>query len=674
MVENFVQKTPFIRVVIPFISGIVAAGWFPFIPVIWALGTTCLSLAVATVIAARGGFNRNLISGTLFSLVFFFSGFTLYLHYNRVPVLPEARCYVVTLAESPDERARSFRAEAVAALAGDRDSLGHHQERMLLYFEKSPEVEGLKAGDQVAFCGDVRLLANDLNPHPFDFEGYMQRRGIYRQVYLRSGDWKPAGRNESFNLKISSELVRDQLTGIYRRYGIQGDTLAILSALTLGDKKAIDPEVQQVFSNSGAMHVLAVSGLHVGIIFLAFNLVFSFLKRIPRGNYLLAGLGILVLWGYALLTGLSPSVQRAALMFSMVQVADGLRRPANIYNTLAASCFVLLAVNPHLLFEVGFQLSYSAVFSIVYFQPLLSALIPVRNKIARYFTDLLSVSMAAQIGTFALSCFYFRQLPVWFWISNLIVIPAAFLFIVLAIFVILANPVPMVAKMIAGFTGNLVGLMYDFLELVDSLPASVLAVRGFGLFALTVSVLGIIVLVLFIESRRPVFLFSFLSLWSLFFISSGIRKLQTGLHSGIIVYSADAPVIHCIAGSINYVIAPLEHPSHVRHGMLVRNVVNALGLSQPVNIGPDADYESKDLLKKGNLLFFRGIILALPGYAGKKESAPSPDVYLDFQGYPRLMPPAEGGVVVSSRYPPVKNPQGAEMHYLRQQGAFRIKL
>lgn len=674
MVENFVQKTPFIRIVIPFMAGIVAAGWFSVIPVKWALGITGISLIVTISVAVRGGFLRNLIAGALFSLVFFLSGFTLFLHYDRIPALPDACCYVVTLAESPDEREKSFRAEALVSLAGDQDSLTRHEERLLLYFEKSPEVAGLRAGDQVVFTAEVRYLANDLNPYAFDFKGYMHRRGIYRQVYLRAGDWKPAGRSEQFNLRISSESVREQLTGIYRRYNLQGDTLAILSALTLGDKKAIDPEVRQVFSNSGAMHVLAVSGLHVGIIFLAFNLVFSFLKRIPRGNYLLIGLGIMVLWTYALLTGLSPSVQRAALMFSMVQVAGGLRRPANIYNTLAASCFVLLAVNPNLLFEVGFQLSYSAVFSIVYFQPGLSALVPLRNKLARYFTGLLSVSLAAQIGTFALSCFYFRQLPVWFWITNLVVIPAAFVFIVLAIFIILADPLPMVAKLIAGFTGKLVGLMYDFLELVESLPFSVLAVRGFGLLSLAVSVLGIFVLVLFIESRRRVFLFSFLTLWSLFFISSGIRKLQAGRHCEIIVYSADAPVIHCISGRNNYVVALSDHPTQVRHQMMVRNVVDALGLTRPVSIGLDSDFESRDVFKKGNLLFCKGKTIALPGYAGTNDGALTPDVYLDFHGLPRLVTPVAGGVVVSSRYPSVEDQSGAVRHYLRQQGAFRIKL
>ena len=674
MVENFLQKTPFFRVVIPFMAGIVIASLFPSLPLQGVFAFTCLCMAIAIITATRGGYHRNPIAGALFSLGFLLSGVTLYLLHSRVPRLPDYRYYVVALAETPAEREKSYRAEAMVTLAGEGDNLSGHEERILLYLDKSPEAAGLRAGDQVAFTGELRLLSNDLNPYVFDFKGYMQRRGIYRQVYLKSDDWKPAGRYEPFDPEISSESLREQLTGIYRRNGLQGDTLAILTALTLGDKKAIDPEVRQVFSSSGAMHVLAVSGLHVGIVFLAFNLVFSFLKKIPKGSYLLAGLGILVLWGYALLTGLSPSVQRAALMFSMVQVGNALHRPSNIYNTLAASGFVLLAVNPHLLFDVGFQLSYSAVLGIVYFQPLLSALMPLRSKTARYFSDLLSVSVAAQIGTFALACFYFRQLPVWFWITNMVVIPAAFLFIVLAISIILASPVPLLAKPIAGITGKLVGLMYDFLELVESLPASVWPVRGFGLLALALTLLVIFSLVLFIESRRPAFLFAFLSLWSLFLISSGIRKLQVNKQATIIVYSADAPVVHCISGKNNYVIAPTDHPSKARHDMLVKNVVDALGLAQPEIIDPQADFESKDLLKKGSLLYFRGTLLALPGFARQAEYASAPGIYLDFQGYPRLVSAAEGALVVSGRYPSGKESPDPGVHYLRRQGAFRIDL
>ena len=184
----------------------------------------------------------------------------------------------------------------------------------------------------------------------------------------------------------------------------------MLAALTLGYKDALTPELRESFSTTGAMHVLAVSGLHVGIIFVVLEFLLSFLNRWRFGKRLKPILIIVLLWSYAFITGLSPSVLRSSVMFSCMAFGGVLGRKSNTYNTIFVSAFFLLFFNADLLFDVGFQLSYSAVIAIVYFQPKIAGLLYVRNRFLRWAWDLAAVSLAAQIGTAPFAIFYFHQL------------------------------------------------------------------------------------------------------------------------------------------------------------------------------------------------------------------------------------------------------------------------
>ncbi len=205
-----------------------------------------------------------------------------------------------------------------------------------------------------------------------------------------------------FRLTVYAEKTRDYLLGIYSQNGLAGPEYEILSALTLGYKKSMDAEIKQVFSATGAAHVLAVSGLHVGIVYMVFNLFFGFLRRQKATRYPFLFLAVLFLWGFAFITGLSPSVQRSALMFTVVLIGENLHRPANIYNTLASSASLLLVVNPNLVLDVGFQLSYAAVLGIVYFQPIVAGIFRFTSKAGSYLWGLFAVSVAAQMTTFPL--------------------------------------------------------------------------------------------------------------------------------------------------------------------------------------------------------------------------------------------------------------------------------
>ena len=239
-------------------------------------------------------------------------------------------------------------------------------------------------------------------------------------------------------------------------------------------KDELDFEVKQAYAAAGAMHVLAVSGLHVGIIFLILNTLLAILDTSKKGRIVKAIILLISLWSYAMITGLSPSVLRAATMFSFVIMGTVLNRSSSIYNTLAASAFFILIINPNLLFEVGFQLSYVAVLGIVYLQPLIYKRIYTRWWLLDKVWAITAVSIAAQIATLPLTLFYFNQFPVYFMLSNLLVIPSAAVILILGILLFIASPIPFISESIGWVLNKFIeGLNFGIKE-IEVLPNSLI--------------------------------------------------------------------------------------------------------------------------------------------------------------------------------------------------------
>ena len=251
------------------------------------------------------------------------------------------------------------------------------------------------------------------------------------------------------------------------------DARGVLLAITLGVKDELDNELQTSFSAAGAMHVLAVSGLHVGIIYGIILLLFRQLKLNSwNRRWLVAFISIVLLWCYAFITGLSPSVLRAVTMFSFVAIAKAKNTNSSIYNTLAASAFVLLCWNPYLIMSVGFQLSYLAVFGIVYLQPKFYNLFDIHNYWLDKVWAISCVSLAAQIATAPLSILYFHQFPSYFLFSNLFVIPAAFAMLIMGLAVLALGGIPYLGEAVSWLTETFVRLVNWLVHWVRWLPGS----------------------------------------------------------------------------------------------------------------------------------------------------------------------------------------------------------
>ncbi|GAB1403894.1 ComEC/Rec2 family competence protein [Lentimicrobium sp.] len=328
-------------------------------------------------------------------------------------------------------------------------------------------------GDRVVFSEPLSRIKEPSNPDEFNYARYLANKNVFHQVFIPAGRLLVTGKNNGNMLQKFAYDVRNRFMSIFKRYDISGKEFAIASALLIGYDDMLDPEQRRQFSGAGAMHILCVSGLHVGIIFLIADKLFFFLRRPKFPTFLRPVFIIAAIWLYALITGLAPSVMRAALMFTLVTIGGSLNRQSHIFNTLSASAFILLLLNPAMLWEVGFQLSYAAVLGIVVFQPQFKRLYSPVGKLPSYIWDILLVSLAAQLATAPVSIMYFHQFPNYFLLTNLLVIPLAGLLLYTGVVFIFLSFIPLIGKFAALILVWEIKFLSKSVAFIEQLPGAV---------------------------------------------------------------------------------------------------------------------------------------------------------------------------------------------------------
>ncbi len=346
--------------------------------------------------------------------------------------------------------------------------------KIQVYLSNKPTPVVLHYGDEILVKGQPVKLSPPANPGEFDFQRFLSFRNTSHQQFITSDQIRIVSQTDRRGILFYAQNARAWATSQIRKFvpGVQEQ--AITLALVLGVVEGLGNDLQDAYAASGAMHVLSVSGLHVGVIYAIILLLLKPFSGLSWSRWLVAFLSLICLWAYALVTGLSPSVLRAVMMFSFIVVARPFGRNTNIYNTLAASAFLLLIYDPFLIMSVGFQLSYLAVLGIVYLQrPLYNAWEPtslVWDKI----WQVTCVSLAAQVATFVLGLFYFHQFPVYFLFSNLLVVPLSTAVLVAGIVLLAVCPFVWLASGIGHGVQFLVKLLNGSVFLIERLPFSVI--------------------------------------------------------------------------------------------------------------------------------------------------------------------------------------------------------
>jgi competence protein ComEC len=272
------------------------------------------------------------------------------------------------------------------------------------------------------------------NPNQFDYSAYLEKKQIYAQLFTNKESIS-IGSKYKKDIWYYSSKIRTTIIQNLQKRNFNSTELNVAIALIMGQKQDVSPEIIQDYQYAGAVHILSVSGLHVGFILLFISFLLKPIPNTPNGSFIKLTLILASLFSFALIAGLAPSVVRSVTMFSFVAIGQHLRRSVNIYHTILVSVFLILLFQPSFLFDVGFQLSYIALFFIIWFQPLLASIWSPKAKAFEYMWGILTVSFAAQIGTLPLSIYYFHQFPGLFFITNLAIIPLLSIIMILGVLV-----------------------------------------------------------------------------------------------------------------------------------------------------------------------------------------------------------------------------------------------
>ncbi|SEL23525.1 competence protein ComEC [Aquimarina amphilecti] len=333
------------------------------------------------------------------------------------------------------------------------------QGKLLIQIAKDSLNQKLTIGDSYVTFETLKPIATALNPNQFDYADFLSKQYVFHKINLKFEQLKPTDLHV-FSIYRIAHLIRTDIHQNLASYNFNKKQLSIINALLLGQRQDIDSNTFNDYRDAGAIHILAVSGLHIGILLLILNSILKPLNHFRKNGKVAKTIFIiLILWCFAVIAGLSPSVLRAVTMFSFIAIGMHIRSKTSIYNSLIVSMFALLCVRPLLLFSIGFQLSYLAVFAIVWIQPSLAKLYTPRFYIDTKLWETFTVTIAAQLGLLPLLLFYFHQFPLLFFISNLIIIPVLGIILGFGIIVIFLAEMQLLTDWIALIFGNFINAM-----------------------------------------------------------------------------------------------------------------------------------------------------------------------------------------------------------------------
>lgn len=374
----------------------------------------------------------------------------------------------------------------------------------LLMVKGDTDSIGIEAGQTLLIKGCLQCLPHSGNPYGFEYGQYLFRQGVTAQMFVSADSMVVVDVASRMDLQGIAAAIRKWSIANFAESGIHGSALELLNAVVLGERAGIERELNDKFIRSGAIHLLAVSGLHVGIVYLFLNYLFSLFFK--PNNIIRLVLTILLLFFYAFITGFSPSVTRAVLMFSLIQTGKVYLRPVNIFNILALSAFIILLYNPLYLFHAGFWLSHLAVGGIVAFYPVIYGLLSFKFIVWRWVWSLISVSMAAQISTFPLSLWMFGAFPSYFLLTNMLLLPIMAPVLILALLILAGGSIPLVKTILGAPLQELLVYMENTVRFVESLPGAYVTNIWVSLVLMALLYFCIVIWSLFLDERKPGYL------------------------------------------------------------------------------------------------------------------------------------------------------------------------
>jgi len=540
-------EVPFVRLLIPMVLGIISGRFLAqSFPIVWGvefcLFILCVFLFLLLGYKRFSLFKRAWIFGLIIHAFLYILCFSLTIYrserfdpfrYN----LLKADHLLVRVQNEPRMANGNFRFEGEVIGVFNKQILRNSSGKILISLEADSSRKYVPDyGDILLIPAVYHALEPPYNPGEFDYKLFMENRQIYFQSYVKRNQFRVLKSNAG-NPVISFALsLRKKLINKYNSYLPDRDAAALASTLILGYRADLNRDVIEAYSNTGTMHVLSVSGMHVGIVFLVLSVLLKPMDK-SKALVLIRILFIITaIWFYSLVSGFSSPVCRAALMISFMVIGKALKRNQNSYNLIAISAFFLLLYYPYYLFDVGFQLSYLAVCGLVYFHPKFYHSLYFKDKFIDYAWSYCALSLAAQLATFPLSLYYFHQFPLYFLLSNLLILLPVTI-IMYAGILLLAIPFIFLLVPLGKFLSGLINLTNDILFRIENLPFASLSgiwLSGFQLFLLCTLILT---MVFWTEFRQKFIVWTAITFSMILFMSISLDRIQNFSREELIVFS-----------------------------------------------------------------------------------------------------------------------------------------
>jgi competence protein ComEC len=535
------NQFPFVKIIIPFCIGIYL-GIFQniYFPILF-LSIPILLFLISLLKKFR---NKRIWQGTSYFVFFIVLGNTLSYYNNELyrknhfsKIAKNNNDYLIGyIDESPTTKGESYKTVVQINKVFDGKKDYSACGNLLVYFKKEALSDKIKYGQNVIIKANFNEFTSPPNPFQFSAKEYYCFKNIYHVQFSDIGNFRfLSGYSGNYFQKFALE-TRDNLIDMYDKFKIPQDELSVLKALVLGYDDDVSDEVILTYSATGVMHILSVSGLHIGVVYLVLRYLLSFLNGNRKKELLKLILLIAFLWTYALITGFSSSVVRAALMFSLFSIGTYYKFFNNIFNILSFSAFVLLVIDPFYLANVGFQLSYFALLGILLIQPLFAKWYSSENYIVNFIYSTSTVSIAATIGTLAFNLYYYHQFPLYFIPANIIAIPLSTVIIYGGFLLIPLSLFSKIGALFSLLLTKTITILNSSLNYIDSLPNSNLQPISFTKIEGFVLIVATFFLVMFYYHKSKKLFYAFIFTSLIFIATSNYLYFKNSNSSQLLVY------------------------------------------------------------------------------------------------------------------------------------------
>jgi competence protein ComEC len=659
----YLHQIPLARLVIPLMLGIAAALSLSHLTLgNWFYLMAALLIGLMALLSSKGQ-NWSAWFGFTASVFFILLGIQL-VEINTAKGnsnyfgnhLQDGNYIVGTITQPPQVKAKSVKTVVEVESIKTKQGWVKANGSILAYFEPNDMSYALAYGDKLLLNISVDEVKPPTNPGQFDYKAFLARKGIYHQAFIKEADYTFIESHTGNPIMQWVYNIRDYMRWLLGEHGLKGSQLAVASALVLGYDDDVDPDLLQAYSASGTLHVLSVSGMHAGLVFILLSGLLAFAGQSKKARFIRVVVIVVSLFLYALLTGFSPPVLRAAVMFSLLAIGQSSTQYTNNYNILAGSCLLMLLSNPFLLADVGFQLSYSAVLGIALFYPCLHRAFDLHERLEIYplrkpllakgiikpynwlvtsAWSVMAMSVAAQLATLPLGLYYFHQFPVYFIAANLIIIPLSVLCIWGGMLLLLFSWIPMVNNATGWLLNNMVQLLNNLALYSEGLPYATwgnFKLANVEVFALYVIIIAALIA---LKLARKRWLYAALAT-SVVFMGFRIMQKNEDLHQQkLVVYNINrASAVEVINGDKSLLIADtLSTPGSINYKFNIEAGQWYFGISDRVVNAPSTiAYHKPPILVAGD----KTILLYTPKFNSRNTTINGKVDYIFISGSPYL--------------------------------------